>query len=127
MDNPCAHQQIASSLDRWQECHWHLHQMEANYHEPEGFRYALNSFIRAVKEVPQMLLNDLQTRKGARQAIDAQFSKLQSNELFVTLKKRRDFIVHRGMLDLQSQGSVRAVEGDRVKMSLQFPVAPHES
>ncbi|SAL62522.1 hypothetical protein [Caballeronia humi] len=39
--------------------HWHLHQMEAHYHEPDGFRYSLNSFIRAVKEVPLKLHNDL--------------------------------------------------------------------
>lgn len=31
----CAHANLELSLDRWQECHWFLHQMEANYHEPE--------------------------------------------------------------------------------------------
>lgn len=45
---PCAHSNLELSLDRWQECHWHLHQMEANYHNPEPFRYSLNSFIAAV-------------------------------------------------------------------------------
>jgi hypothetical protein len=53
----CPHFPIENSLDRWQECHWHIHQMESNYHEPDGFRYSVNSFIRAVKEVPQMLMN----------------------------------------------------------------------
>lgn len=48
----CAHDNLELSLDRWQECHWHLHQMELHYHQPDGFRYSLNSFIRAVKEVP---------------------------------------------------------------------------
>ena len=65
----CPHIPVESSLDRWQECHWHLHQMEGNYHEPEGFRYALNSFIRTVKEVPVMLMNDLQHHAEIREAI----------------------------------------------------------
>lgn len=126
MDSACPHTPIETTLDRWQECHWHLHQMEGNYHEPDGFRYALNSFIRAAQEAPTMLLHDLQQHPEVREAIEPLRSKLHQNELFVTLKKRRNFIVHQGMLDLQSHGNVRTVEGHRIKMSLPFPVAPYE-
>ena len=51
----CVHTPLESSLDRWHECHWHLHQMEANYHQPDAFRYALNAFIRAIADVPDAL------------------------------------------------------------------------
>jgi hypothetical protein len=122
----CPHDAIGPTLDRWQECHWHLHQMEANFHEPDGFRYSVNSFIRAAKEVPGLLMKNLQGHPNVRRAIDPALSDLHKNDLFVVLKKRRDFVVHQGMLDLQSEGNVRAVEGQRVKMSFPFPVAPHE-
>src|SRR5258708_1991611 len=100
--------------------------MEANFHEPAGFRYSANSFIRATKEVPGLLMKNIQRHPNVRRAIDPVLSKLNQNDLFVVLKKRRDFIVHQGMLDLQSEGNVRAVEGHRVKMSFPFPVAPPE-
>lgn len=28
----CVHMHLEDSLDRWEECHWHLRQMEATYH-----------------------------------------------------------------------------------------------
>ncbi|MEJ1962948.1 MAG: hypothetical protein WDO56_15925 [Gammaproteobacteria bacterium] len=123
----CPHSPIEPSLDRWQECHWHLHQMESNYHDPEGFRYALNSFIRAAKEVQGILMADLQRHPAVREAIGPQLERLRKNELLSTLKKRRDFLVHRGMLELKSRGSAGTTEGSRIKISLPFPVAPHET
>jgi hypothetical protein len=44
-----------------------------------------------------------------------------------TLKKRRDFLVHRGMLAPKSHGQAGTTEGTRIKMTLPFPVAAHES
>lgn len=36
----CPHTLIEPALDRWAECHWHLHQMEASYHQPETWAAA---------------------------------------------------------------------------------------
>lgn len=123
----CSHELISPSLDRWQECHWHLHQMEQNYHEPEPFRFAFNSFIRAVKEVPVILDHDLQKYPEAKAAIKTAVDELRHGDLFKVLGKRRDFIVHHGMLNLQSRGSIGTTEGHRVKISFPFAVAPYES
>jgi hypothetical protein len=124
---PCPHTIIAPSLDRWVECHWHLHQMESNYHEPDPFRYSLNSFIRSAKEVPSILMTDLQQHQAVRDRIDSELQRLNANPLFATLKKRRDFLVHRGMLAPKSHGRVGTTEGHRIKMTLPFPVSAHES
>lgn len=126
MDN-CPHETIASSLDRWQECHWHLHQMEDTYHEPEPFRYSFNSFIRAVKEVPLILDHDLQRSHNAKAAIAQSLKEMRRSDLFTLLGKHRDFIVHHGMLNLKSQGKIGTTEGNRVKFSFPFAVAPYES
>lgn len=123
----CIHTIMQASLDRWQECHWHLHQMEANYHEPEPFRFSFNSFIRAVKEVPNVLVHDLQRRPEVKRAIEPELGELRRSELFSLLGKRRDFVVHRGMLELNSKGSVGTTEGSRIKISFPFYVAPTES
>ncbi len=43
---------MRGSPDRFEEAHFYLHQMEVFYHEADPFRYNLDSFIRALKEVP---------------------------------------------------------------------------
>ena len=101
--------------------------MELHYHDPEPFRYSLNSFIRAAKEVPVILQADLQHHGDVRTKVADKFNKLSQSALFSTLKKRRDFLVHHGMLKPNSKGSVGTTEGRRIKIAMPFPVAPDES
>jgi hypothetical protein len=118
---------LERALDRWRECHWHLHQMEANYHEPEPFRYSLNSFLRAVKEVPLQLQNDLQKHPEVREKIKVLQKAVMANDLFRTLGKQRDFIVHHGALNLESRGQIGTTEGTTIKLTFPFGVQPWES
>lgn len=123
----CVHTHLEASLDRWHECHWHLHQMEANYHFPDAFRYSLNAFIRAVADVPEMLAKNLERHEAARRMIKPQREACAATPLFSVLKLRRNFIVHQGMLAVQSHGAVYAMEGNKVKLSFPFRVETWES
>lgn len=117
----CPHTPIEPTLDRWQECHWHIHQMEAHYHDPEPFRYSVNSFIRAAKEVPLILMADLERHPEVRKVINTQLEQLKRNPLFATLQTQRNFLVHRGMLDLQSRGSVGRRKATGQNSRFRFP------
>jgi len=121
------HTLIEPALDRWAECHWHLHQMEGNYHQPEAFRYALNSFIRAFKEVPQLLKMTTQNELELRKDIEPAMKNLEESDLYKALASTRNFLVHRGMLELESRGSAGTTEGRVVKISFPFRVHPWES
>lgn len=123
----CAHTHLEPSLDRWHECHWQLHQMERNYHEPDGFRYSLNAFIRAIADVPELITKNLERHESVRRAIKPLLKKLEETNLFKALKARRNFIVHQGMLAVQSKGAVHTLEGDKVKLGFQFRIDPTES
>ncbi len=123
----CPHTHIEAALDRWSECHWHIHQMEANYHTPDLFRYSLNSFIRAVKEIPQVLKMELQNHREFQGEFKSLIDSLYSNELLSILHKKRDFIVHQGMLEVLSKGCVGTTEGRGIKISIPFLVAPYET
>lgn len=123
----CVHSQLGAALDRWAECHWHIHQMEANYHEPDPFRYSLNSFIRSLKEVPQILKMELQNHSLYPAKIKPAIDATKRNELLNKLSTQRDFIVHRGMLELASVGKIGTTEGRGFKIGLGFNVAPFES
>lgn len=123
----CVHAHLEASLDRWQECHWHLHQMEDNYHLPDAFRYSLNAFIRAIADVPELLTKNLERNEPVRQAIKPKLKELKETPLFSVLKVQRNFIVHQGMLAVQSNGAVYTMEGGKVKLSFPFRVETWES
>lgn len=124
----CAHSRVEASLDRWRECHWHIHQIERTYHEPDSFRYSLNSFIRAVKEVPQLLQMELQHEPMYRQTIKPMVTALYRDPLLSLLHKKRDFLVHQGMLVPHSSGYAGVTRGHgKLKMGMTFGVGPHES
>ena len=123
----CPHSHIEAALDRWSECHWHIHQMENNYHVPDLFRYSLNSFIRAVKEIPQILKMELQNHPEYKNQFKSLINSLKSNELMSKLHKKRDFIVHQGQLEIESTGSVGTTEGRGIKISIPIRVEPYET
>lgn len=126
-DESCVHTHLEASLDRWQECHWHLHQMEANYHLPDPFRYSLNAFIRAIADVPELLTKNLERHESVRSAIKPQLKALKATPLFSALKARRNFIVHQGMLAVKSKGAIYTMEGNKVKLSFPFRIKTWES
>ena len=123
----CPHSKIEAALDRWSECHWHIHQIESNYHFPDLFRYSLNSFIRAIKEIPQILKMDLQNSEEYKRAYKPIIDNLKSDELLSLLSKKRDFIVHQGMLNVLSSGVAGTTEGRGIKMAVGFKVEPYET
>jgi hypothetical protein len=71
----CPHSYIESALDRWVESHWHIHQMEVNYHTPDLFRYCVNSFIRSIREVPQLLSMELQNHIDYKSSLSRSYIK----------------------------------------------------
>lgn len=124
---PCVHDKIDSALDRWQESHWHLHQVERYYHEANAFRYSMNSFIRSPREVPDLIGMGLQGISGftkwhrpIKDALE------QDDALFSIIIKHRNFIVHQSILVPGSSAHVAAIRGLTVKMALPFKVDPFE-
>ncbi len=123
----CPHSHIEAALDRWNECHWHIHQIEANYHSPDRFRYSFNSFIRAIKEIPQILKMELQNHRKYSAVLKPLINSLNSNELLSTLYKKRNFLVHQGMLNILSYGVAGTTEGRGIKIAVGFKVEPYET
>jgi hypothetical protein len=125
---PCVHEHIEASLDRWQEVHWQIHQIEQNYHDPEGVRYSFNALIRAAKEIPQIASMELQNRADYQIHIKPRIESLKTDPLFSLLSKKRNYIVHSGMLEVSSSGSIGTTEGrGRWKFGCPFPVGCWES
>ena len=123
----CVHKSIESSLDRFSEVHWQIHQIEQHYHSPERVRFPFNGFIRAIKEIPQILSMELQNRNDYDTIIKPKLETLERDPLFSLLSIKRNYIVHKGMLDIHSSGTIGTTEGKGFKIGFPFPVAPWET
>ena len=123
----CAHQKIEAALDRWQESHWHLHQIEWHYHDADALRYSMNAFIRALREIPDMVnistqnnKNFLAWHKPIRKTLE------KEDHLITQIINHRNYIVHNSMLKPESKAYMASVRGYTIKMQFPFYVDPFE-
>lgn len=121
-----AYEKISASLDRFQEAHFWIHMLESYYHSAEPFRWHLNVFIKAIKEIPQLLKMELQNEAGFTAWFNPYGVEMAEDPLLKVLAKQRDFIVHRGMLSLKSHGTIGITEGRGIKLGLTMPIHPLE-
>lgn len=123
----CAHEKIEAAIDRWDESHWYLHQIEAHYHDADALRYSLNAFIRALREIPDMVKMALQNHKGFPAWHKARRKSLElEDHLFSQIIRHRNHIVHKSMLKPKSKAYVASIRGYTIKMQFGFYIDPFE-
>ena len=116
--------QLANALDRLTEAHWWIHEMDRHYHYALPFRYYLNSFLRALKEVPQILMMEMQNTLGFKKWYKEATREVYEDELLTYLFKQRDLVVHRSMLLPQSKALYGITEGCGLKAGIGGEVDP---
>ncbi len=122
----CPYKKIDSALDRFQEAHFWIHMMEEYYHAADPFRWHLNVFLKALKEVPDLLQMAMQNQEGFPSWFREQREQLISHSLTTVLSKKRNFVVHNAMLIPQSSGAIGITEGRGFKSGLTMPIHPLE-
>jgi len=115
-----------STLDRLNEAHWQLHQMEEHFHRADPFRWALNGFLRAIKEVPQLLLMEFQNHPGFPDWHRQMREQLANDPLLSYLFRTRDVIVHQKMLMPNSKGFFGITRGHGIKCGFGWKFDPME-
>jgi hypothetical protein len=116
---------LESSLDRVQEAAWFIRMMEEHYHSSDQFRWSLNSFLRALKEVAQLVTMEVQQNKELSAWLRAEKILLNEHPLIDYLFKQRDAVVHKAMLKPASKATVGFTRGRGLKIGLGgFPIDP---
>ena len=115
---------LEAAMDRIQEAHWFLHDLEEYYHFADPFRWHLNAFLRALKEVPQLISMGLQNGPGLPEWFRPRRDALIADPLIRHLSVQRDFIVHRGMLLPSSSAMVGITDGRGIKFGMGVKVDP---
>lgn len=117
-------QRLEPAGDRLREAHFFIHQLEGYYHEADPFRWYLNAFLKALKEVPDLIANGLQNRPGFPIWYRAERSPVSRDPLIRLLADHRDLVVHRGMLLPRSKGVLGLTEGAGIKLGFGTPIDP---
>lgn len=118
---------VESSADRFQEAHFWIHTLERYYHDANPFRWHLNAFLKTLKEIPQVLQMELQNESGFASWFRNQLAALRTDPLIEELSKRRDIVVHKGMLVPRSRAFIGLTEGRGMKWGVAFPIHPLEN
>ncbi|MBH0060856.1 hypothetical protein I6E85_06760 [Pseudoalteromonas sp. NZS71] len=123
----CVHEKIEAALDRWQESHWYLHQIEGHYHDSDALRYSMNAFIRSLREIPDMITMALQNHEHFPNWHKPIKRELELNDpLFSKIIQHRRHIVHKSMLKPESKAFVASIRGYTIKMQFGFYIDPFE-
>jgi hypothetical protein len=115
---------LESSLDRLEEAAWFIRMMEEHYHKADRFRWSLNSFLRTLKEVLQLVTMEVQQHREVTNWLSSEKKKLSEEPLIEFLFKQRDIVVHKSMLKPASKGTVGFTRGRGLKLGLGMPIDP---
>jgi hypothetical protein len=79
-------------------------------------------FLKALKEVPDLLEMNLQNEPGFKAWFADHKARLREDPLIAALAKNRDLVVHRGMFVPNSRGFLGITEGRGLKLGISFPL-----
>ncbi len=121
---PDEEQRLEPAGDRLREAHFFIHKLERYYHEADPFRWHLNAFLKALKEIPDLIAHGLQNRSGFPDWYRSARRPVSQDPLVKLLANHRDLVVHRGMLLPRSRGALGLAEGVRMKLGIGIPIDP---
>lgn len=113
-------------MDRFQEAHYWVHMLEQHYHQADPFRWYLNVFLKAIKEVPHLLAMELQKESGFNEWFRDQREQLLADPLIAHFAEQRNLVVHRRMLLPNSRCFVGVTELRGLKLGMGSPTDPRE-
>ena len=115
---------FASTVDKLVECQYFLAMMLRNYHDPSAFRYNLNAFIQALRNVTFMLQSEDNKPDGFDEWYQEQRAKMRENPLLRNFVQARNIVVKQQMLEAKSKCSLGLFRGRRMKIALRGEVPP---
>ena len=98
--------------------------MEEHYHNADPFRWHLNAFLKALREVPQLVQMALQNEPGFTGWFTIEREELNRDPIIHSLAEKRNSVVHKNRLLPKSEGRVGVAEGYRMRRVVGAPIDP---
>ena len=119
-----ANSPISSTADKFWESWYFLLKVVDCYHDPHTFRYNLNAFIQALRNITFILQSEPSKPDGYQAWYDGWRKRLSGSEVASRFLKARNIIVKQEMLAAASEVRVGIFRGRRFKLGTGGPVDP---
>ena len=118
---------LAETDDRFSETHYFIERMMVEYHEPMAFRYNLNAFLQALRNVTFLLQKDLSHRDGFRDWYRERQDTMREDPLLRKFADGRNIVVKQRSLEINSKAEIGLFRGRTLKLGFPMDVPTHAS
>jgi hypothetical protein len=109
---------IPSTVDKLWEAWYFILCMVENYHDPHAFRYNLNAFIQALRNITFMLQSEDPKPPGFKAWYEARRKEMASNAQLKRFVEARNLVVKQQMLAAKSTLRIGIFRGRRFKLGV---------
>jgi len=118
---------IISTHDKFEEAHYFLHKMIDTYHFPTNFRYNLNAFLQALRNITFMLQSEKNKPENFEEWYAKKQSKMQKSRILRKMVKGRNILVKKSMLKFRSKVGEGLFRGRQYKLLFDSNCSPFMS
>lgn len=118
---------IVNTHDKFEEAHYFLHKMLENYHNANEFRFNLNAFIQALRNITFALQSEKHNLPDFDKWYELKQIEMKQSELLKNFVEGRNIVVKRGNLEVTSEAVVGMFRYRKSKLGMVIPVDPFSS
>ncbi|MED4854863.1 hypothetical protein [Bacillus atrophaeus] len=115
---------IKNTHDKFLEAHHFLFMMMQNYHYPDGFRYNMNAFIQALRNITFALQSEKRVIPNFDLWYEEKQQWMKGNSLLRNFVESRNIVVKRGNLEIKSEAHIGLFKYRTPKLGMLIPVNP---
>lgn len=116
---------LQDTHDKYNEAHYFIEQMMVEWHRPEPFRWSMNAFLQALRNVTFYLQNELAHQDGFRAWYEGQQAQMRGDELLRKFVDGRNIVVKQRNLIVQSVAEIGMFRYRKSKLGMHVPVPAH--
>lgn len=117
---------LPDSDDKFDEAHYFINMMIMNYHKPDIFRFNLNAFLQALRNVTFIIQSELSHLPNFDKWWEKQQEIMRSDRILVQFRESRNLIVKQRSLNFKSTVNIGKFENLTYKLGLQMEVSVDE-
>ncbi|PHG79761.1 hypothetical protein [Bacillus wiedmannii] len=115
---------IPNTHDKFEEAHYFLHMMINHYHNADGFRFNMNAFIQALRNITFALQSEKRKIPNFDSWYEEKQKWMKESLLLRNFVEGRNIVVKRGNLAIRSEAHVGLFRYRKHKLGMIVPVNP---
>ena len=116
---------LAQTDDKFIEAHYFVSRMMDEYHDPMPFRYNLNAFLQALRNVTFVLQKEFSHRDSFREWYQERQKTMKDDPLLRKFVDGRNVVVKKRSLELNSKATTGVFRSRTLKLGLAGDVPTH--